>query len=115
MGGHMEWYQELYTGDSIQGKTDRIKWKIIHNAGQLGIYVIALASNPENLFDIIPSWELMQKHYPKRQIVIIGLAKGWEEAVEVVKQIITEIYERTGGFDVHNYLSIQSTESRGKT
>ena len=77
--------------------------------------MIALASNPENLFDIIPSWELMQKHYPKRQLVIIGLAKGWEEAVEVVKQIITEIYERTGGFDVRNYLSIQSTESRGKT
>lgn len=111
----MEWYRELYTGDSIQGKTERIKWKIIHNAGQLQIYVIALASNPENLFDIIPSWELMQRHYPKRQMLIIGLAKGWDEAVEVVRQIITEVYENTGGVDIRKYLGIQSTESRGKT
>ena len=111
----MEWYQELYTGESIQGKTEIIKWKVIHNAGQLQIYVIALASNPKNLFDIIPAWELMQKHYPKQKLMIIGLAWGWNEAVDVVKQIVTEVYENTGGFDIRNYLSSKSTESRGKT
>ncbi len=33
---------------------------------QIGIYVITLASNTQNLLDIIPSYELMQKGYPKK-------------------------------------------------
>lgn len=59
-----EWYEDLYVGDSIEGKVNRIKWKINHHAGTVSIYVIAFASNRQNLLDIIPAWELMQKSYP---------------------------------------------------
>ena len=57
----MIWYKDLYVGESIVHKTKKVKWKIMHNAGQIGIYVITLASNTQNLLDIIPSYELMQK------------------------------------------------------
>ena len=76
----MEWDKNLYVGSSISHKKNRIKWKIIHNAGQLDIYVIALASNPKNLLDVIPAWELMQKHYPKKGKYIVGLAGSYDEA-----------------------------------
>lgn len=111
----MKWYQELYTGESIKGKTEKIKWKINHNAGQIQVYMISFASNPDNLLDIIPAWNVMQKHYPKKNLWIVGLAKGWEEAVEVVTQIVAEVYENTGGFRVRDYLIHKSAESRGKT
>lgn len=62
----MIWYKDLYVGESIVHKTKKVKWKIMHNAGQIGIYVITLASNTQNLLDIIPSYELMQKGYPKK-------------------------------------------------
>jgi len=38
----MKWYEDLYVGDSIEGKVNRIKWKINHHAGTVSIYVIAL-------------------------------------------------------------------------
>ena len=57
----MKWYEDLYVGDSIADKANRIKWKINHHAGTVSIYVIAFASNRQNLLDIIPAWELMQK------------------------------------------------------
>jgi hypothetical protein len=60
----MKWYEDLYVGDSIEGKVNRIKWKINHHVGTVSIYVIAFASNRQNLLDIIPAWELMQKSYP---------------------------------------------------
>lgn len=60
----MKWYEDLYVGDSIADKANRIKWKINHHAGTVSIYVIAFASNRQNLLDIIPAWELMQKSYP---------------------------------------------------
>ena len=75
----MKWYRNLYVSNSIGDKANRIKWKINHNAGTISVYVIAFASNSQNLLDIIPAWELMQKSYPKKQMKIIGLAKGYED------------------------------------
>lgn len=101
----MIWYKDLYVGESIVHKTKNVKWKIMHNAGQIGIYVITLASNRQNLLDIIPSYELMQKEYPKKDMVIVGLAKGYDEAVEVAASIIDEVYRSTGTFAVRTYLA----------
>lgn len=100
----MKWYDELYIGRSILHKKKKVIWKIDHNAGQVFTYVITLPANPDNLLDIIPSWELMQKYYPKRDITIVGLAGGYPEALEVVQEIITEVYEHTGELQVPEYL-----------
>ena len=105
----MEWYRNLYASDSIAGKVNRIKWKINHNAGMVSVYVIAFPSNPNNLLDIIPARELMQKSYPKRNMIIIGLAKGYQDAMELVRRIIDETYQNTGTVDVRSYLK----EGRG--
>ncbi len=100
----MRWYDNLYVSDDIADKVDKIKWKIRHNAGQIHIYVIAIASNPENLLDIIPAQELMQKGYPKKDLYVIGLARGKDQAVALVTQIIDEVYVNTGGFQIMTYL-----------
>lgn len=100
----MKWYHDLFVSDSLAGKTNKIKWKINHNAGTVSVYVIAFASNSRNLLDIIPSWELMQKSYPKRDMKIIGLAQGYEEALELVRRIVDETYQHTGSVDVWSYL-----------
>lgn len=101
----MVWDEDLYVGKSIEQKADRVKWKICHNAGQLHIYVITLASNEQNLLDIIPAAELLQRAYPKNNLYVIGLAKGYDEAIEVAASIVMDVYQRTGGFAVRNYLA----------
>ena len=106
----MKWYDNLYVGESIKGKEKRIKWKIEHNAGTLSIFVIALSSNPDNLLDMIPAKELMQKAYPKEQLEIIGLAKGYEEGLELITRIVDEVYQSTGDVDICTYLK----EARGR-
>ena len=68
------------------------------------MYVIAFASNPDNLLDIIPAWQLMQKGYPKKDLKIIGLAKGYDDAIALVQQIVEETYANTGDVDVWSYL-----------
>jgi len=47
----------------------------------------------------------MQKEYPKKDMVIVGLAKGYDEAVEVAASIIDEVYRSTGTFAVRTYLA----------
>lgn len=100
----MTWYDDLYVGESIVHKTKKIKWKICHNAGQINIYVITLASNSQNLLDIIPAQELMQKGYPKAGLHVVGLAKGYDEAMEVAVSIVDEVYQQTGAFEIKSYL-----------
>ena len=100
----MRWYRKLYVSEAIGDKAGRIKWKINHNAGTASVYVIAFASNPDNLLDIIPAWQLMQKGYPKKDLKIIGLAKGYDDAIALVQQIVEETYANTGDVDVWSYL-----------
>ena len=100
----MIWYQELYIGEGIGSKAARVKWKINHNAGQIDIYIITLASNRENLMDIIPATELLQRAYPKRNLYVIGLARGYEEAVMLAADIVTEVFQNTQTTDVRNYI-----------
>ena len=74
----MIWYKDLYVGESIVHKTKKVKWKIMHNAGQIGIYVITLASNTQNLLDIHTIIRTDAKGYPKKDMVVVGLAKGYD-------------------------------------
>lgn len=108
----MIWYQEFYAGESIEPKKEKVKWKILHNAGQLDIYVIALSSNPANLLDIISAKELMQKSYPKQDMLVIGVDKGYDNAVELAGKIILEVFQKTGNLDVRDYFLKQQKNSR---
>lgn len=101
----MRWYDRLYLGESVKEHADDIRWKINHNVGQKNVYVISLSVNPQNLLDITPAWELIQHSYPyKKSMSIVGLAKGREEAVDVVVRIIEETYLQKGNVDVRDYL-----------
>lgn len=99
----MIWYKEFYAGESIAAKKEKVKWKICHNAGQLDIYVITLGTADGNLLDIIPSWELMQKHYPKLDMLVVGIDKGYDNAMELAAKIILDVYQKTGDFNVRGY------------
>lgn len=110
----MKWYEDLYLGDSIRHKHKKVKWKIIHDAGQPFVYVITLPANKENLLDIIPSWELMQKYYPKKNLKIVGIAGTYGEALEVVTEMLLEVYHITGGFRIEEYLSEKVNSKREK-
>lgn len=100
----MEWHKDLYLGKSVRHRKRKVKWKIMHHAGQIRVYVITFASNEKNLLDIIPSWELMQKYYPKQDLYIVGLAGNYHEALELAGRIILDVFLATGGFDVRSYL-----------
>jgi hypothetical protein len=48
---------------------------------------------------------LKQKYFRKKENApyILGVASGYKEAVELITQMITEVYTATGGYDVKTY------------
>ncbi len=100
----MVWYKYLYAEEDLRPKQEKIKWKILHNAGQVHMYVIALSRSPGGLLEIISTVELMQRAYPKERLFIVGLARGYENACKLACRIVLEVFEKTGDFRVREYL-----------
>ncbi|MBO5198996.1 MAG: hypothetical protein J6B85_10820 [Lachnospiraceae bacterium] len=95
----------MYFGDNVKKKHRRIMHQIEHGRFVSGIFCITFASNEANLFDILEAKELLFPYYKKRDVHIVGLAKGRDEACLLVRDMIDEIYQETGGFDVRKYFS----------
>lgn len=99
------WYKTLYLGDTVKKKSDRIKKRIDRKKYQPGdVKVITLASNPQNLLDIVSANELRQPYLRANCPPIVGLAGGQMEAIELVRQIVEETYQQRKDANVREYL-----------
>ena len=99
------WTSRLYIGDKMKKKKEKVIASINNREATFGVYCIAFASNPSNLFDIYEANELLFPHYQKSEVRIVGLAKGKQEATLLVQKMLTEIYNKTGNFDVRSYFT----------
>ncbi|WP_448782275.1 hypothetical protein [Blautia sp.] len=97
------WQENFLTGESVKNP-NKIKKKL--NNGKLvpGIYLLTLPENPSNLMDIIPAAMLIQKSFYGICPKIIGMAKGKDEALEMVRSLIDEMYTETGTFATAEYI-----------
>lgn len=100
----MKWYPYLYVGDKAEVKKKKIIRKLKTGAGMIDVWVITEAANGADVFDIVSSAWLKQPAVRKNLPMIVGIAKGYEEAVELVVQIAEETYRQTGACDIRKYL-----------
>ena len=101
----IQWTSRIYVSENLKKKKDKTIDSINNRRITSDIYCIAFASSPENLFDIINANELLFPHYRKIDIKIVGLAKGEEEATKLTKDMLMEVYNNTGAFDVRTYFT----------
>lgn len=106
----MKWYPDLYVGKQAEKKKDVILRRLRWNIGQLDVYLITEASNGKDLFDIVFAGELKQKAVRRNLPRIIGIAKGYGEALELVEQIVMESIDSLGTPDVKRYLREKSKQ-----
>ena len=104
----MKWYKKLYLGENAEKSRYKVFGRIRMNKFSFNTYLIVLPSNKENLLDIISANMLLQPYFKKKinldKIYVVGLAKGREEALYLVRDIIDEVYSNTKGFDIAGYL-----------
>lgn len=101
----MKFFQDLYLGEMIAPRIDQIMKKLNSNKVVPNLFLIVLSTNPDNMLDIIPQWEVMQKGYPNENIQVVGLANGKKEAISVVQFIVEQVLQETGSADVRPYLN----------
>lgn len=102
----MKWYRKLYLGENAAKSKYKVFSRVRSNKFSYDTYLITLSSNNDNLLDIIPANMLLQPHFKKnrKDIYVVGIADGKDEAFMVVKDIIDDVYSNTGAFDIRGYL-----------
>ena len=102
----MRWYKHLYVGQKAKKKRFTIIQNIRKGRFQAGVHVITPASCGENLMDIYPASLLLTEYYSKKEdLLILGIAADYYEALEVARDIVDEMYHTTGGFSIREFLS----------
>ena len=102
----MRFYKKLYISPSLKKTRGKIVWKLRTGRPQQTIYIIALAKN-RDLLEIYHSGILKQKYYKKRKNTpfIVGIAEGYSGAVDLVMDMIQDVYCATGEYDVKSYFA----------
>ena len=101
---NMRYYKHLYLTEGLEKKKEKIIRKLEAGKLQLGVHVITLAVSEKNQLEIYPALQFKQPVFPKQDLFVVGITKGYEEAVELVEQIVQEVYKQTGGCDIRSYI-----------
>lgn len=105
MGAKLEYHSRLYLSESIsESKLDKIKQKLEKRPLLCPVYLIALSRNPGDQLEIIHAAQLVQDYYEKYPLYVIGIAAGYEEAVELVERIVQECIRTRGDCALKEYL-----------
>ena len=84
----MLWYSGLYTGKKADLHRADVIRQIRDGKSFPWVYVVTPASNRENILDIYRADDLKNPAYRGREFLILGVADGYQEALEVAAGIV---------------------------
>ncbi len=99
----MNWYPKMYIGPRAGKKTDLLK-KLQSGMRPPLVYFLTLPENPDNLLDIVECRSAFA--YP--HLSVFGVAYGKQEAYGLAAEIVKEVYEQTGSFQLSAYLQFDT-------
>lgn len=98
----MRFLKEMYVGEGIKNK-QKVLWKLKHGVGMVDIYVISL-SNGNDQLDCTNCSYFKQKAIRENVGLVVGIAKGYMEAQQLIVSMIEEALRETGSARVKEYL-----------
>ena len=100
----LNWYPSLYLGESVKHKSRQLRFQLYRRKPVKDIWLITLASNGRDALDLVSSTYLIQPLFAEQLPMVIGLAKGRAEAIDVVTEMTEACYAETGDADLRSWL-----------
>lgn len=99
------WYDSLYMDDAVR-KNEKKCRKIIERRSmwqklpfKKSYFVLILANNGKNLFEIMNTNQMFFRYYGYTNLYILGVARDYDGAVEILRHIMTKGYEKNSAFN----------------
>ena len=100
----MQFMGALYVGETLISKEHEIVKKVHNKQLVPNLYLLTFSNNADNMLDMIPEWEALQKNYPSDGLKIVGIANGKKEAIQLLQVIISESIAENGNPDIREFL-----------
>ena len=108
----MLWYKDLYVGERAEKRRASIIQTMRSGKAAPSAYAILPAANGKDLLDILQALQLcgeqeaLWSRLTGREPLILGIAWGYQDALELAGRMVDEVYRATGAFDVKAYLGL---------
>lgn len=102
----MKYYRYLYVDEQIKN-VNKIKLKLNCHKGVVGYFVLYYSSQTRCI-EIMNASYLKFNYYRKHPVIIIGIAKGYESAVDILLKIVNESLKITGKADLIHFLILKA-------
>ena len=105
MAGKLKFAQNLYLGEGIAPeKLDKLKKRLNRKPLLVNVYLITPARNPAYQLDIFDARQLEQPHYKDAEFLVLGMASGYEDALQLIERITGECLKARGDCNLREYL-----------
>ncbi len=99
----MEWYRDLYLGESVRDKKDQIMQDVEGKRYRGNMCLITLAVNPDNELEILPVRELRYDYHVRNCPLVVGIAGDRKEALKLIQKIAGDVYRSTGDVAIREF------------
>ncbi len=101
----MNWYQNLYLGESFSGKKQSLISSVEAGTSIPGLFLIVLRlDDTRNQLEILPQRQFCKSLPDAETFRIIGASLGKSEAEQLVMKLTEDVYQQTGTADLRAYL-----------
>ncbi len=102
----MLFHKKLYVDEEISKHKRKTIKNLKHGKLMLGVYVIALSTNPQDELDIVPSYVLMQKVYKDMELLVVGIASDRDNALKLLNTMTMDCLNETGNVSLRQYFKM---------
>ena len=100
----MEYIKKMYYGEKASENKLITRWVLKHGNPPGDTYVLTLPQYNGGILEIRKLSHLKHSFYKRHPLTVVGVARGYEEAVELAADIVKEVYEKKGSFDIKGFL-----------
>lgn len=105
----MKYYSNLYVSEGLEKKKDKVIARLERRKIQPDLHVILLPECDHNQLEIVNAVYLLPG-YPREDRMVVGIAKGFDEAAELIEKISREVYDATGDLKIRDYIQAKEQE-----
>ena len=95
--------KQLYISENAVKDKGKIIRAVKKNKLRLGAFLIVLSQDNDSLLEIYPSYIFLHPHFKKSEISIVGISKGYNEAVELVRCMVEQCYKEKGNLELKSF------------
>ena len=106
----MKYYSNLYVSERLKKKKDKVIARLERRKIQPDLHVILLPECDHTQLEIVNAVYLLQPGYPREDRMVVGIAKGFDEAAELIEKISREVYDATGDLKIRDYIQAKEQE-----